>query len=446
MPLSARAIQTFAPRVRRVAGSALTVLAVAGSAAGCAAASSSGSAGAGSTTPAGTSASVGTGSTPSSASSSGTAASPAPAASCAASGAAAIATTPSGSGQGAQALAAVQFTDSGHGWVAGDGRIMATTDGGTSWTRQYAGPADLDQVDFIDAQHGWAAGGDSLLRTTDGGGSWTALAAPCQGRLTSVHFVSPAVGYAVAAKTAANAPAGQSPGGQDTTALGGSLLRTTDGGSSWSPVTSAPADPQSACFANADDGYLGTPARIWRTTDGGQHWTLALTEPGASANPATADTPEIECAGASGLWVLFLGQGAAMQHEPYLGYASQDGREWHGVLEQQYTESAARPGVKLPEGPGSYPGPFSAINPGTAVFVGYTPPLGYGVAPVMLASDNGYGLSKEGDVGAINEPMAAAFLSPDQGWVVGENLKTDAFDIEATSNAGRTWTTQYTVG
>jgi photosystem II stability/assembly factor-like uncharacterized protein len=323
---------------------------------------------------------------------------------------------------------------------------MATTDGGTSWTRQYAGPADLDQVDFIDAQHGWAAGGDSLLRTTDGGGSWTALAAPCQGRLTSVHFVSPAVGYAVAAKTAANAAAGQSPGGQDTTALGGSLLRTTDGGSSWSPVTSAPADPQSACFANADDGYLGTPARIWRTTDGGQHWTLALTEPGASANPATADTPEIECAGASGLWVLFLGQGAAMQHEPYLGYASQDGREWHGVLEQQYTESAARPGVKLPEGPGSYPGPFSAINPGTAVFVGYTPPLGYGVAPVMLASDNGYGLSKEGDVGAINEPMAAAFLSPDQGWVVGENLKTDAFDIEATSNAGRTWTTQYTVG
>jgi len=446
MPLSARAIQTFAPRVRRVAGSALTVLAVAGSAAGCAAASSSGSAGAGSTTPAGTSASVGTGSTPSSASSSGTAASPAPAASCAASGAAAIATTPPGSGQGAQALAAVQFTDSGHGWVAGDGRIMATTDGGTSWTRQYAGPADLDQVDFIDAQHGWAAGGDSLLRTTDGGGSWTALAAPCQGRLTSVHFVSPAVGYAVAAKTAANAAAGQSPGGQDTTALGGSLLRTTDGGSSWSPVTSAPADPQSACFANADDGYLGTPARIWRTTDGGQHWTLALTEPGASANPATADTPEIECAGASGLWVLFLGQGAAMQHEPYLGYASQDGREWHGVLEQQYTESAARPGVKLPEGPGSYPGPFSAINPGTAVFVGYTPPLGYGVAPVMLASDNGYGLSKEGDVGAINEPMAAAFLSPDQGWVVGENLKTDAFDIEATSNAGRTWTTQYTVG
>jgi photosystem II stability/assembly factor-like uncharacterized protein len=455
MPLSARADQTFHPSVRRAAVSALTVLAVAGSAAGCAAASS-GSTATGSTTPAKTSAaSAGTGSTPGSASSQPTSpatTSPAPAASCAASGADATATTSpgaaSGVGQGAQALAAVQFTDPGHGWVAGVGRIMATTDGGASWTRQYAGPADLDQVDFIDPQHGWAAGGGSLLRTTDGGANWTALAEPCQGDLDSVHFISPALGYAVAA-AAGNQGGGQSiAGGPYTTAIGGSLLRTTDGGATWSPVANAPANPQSACFANADDGYLGTPARIWRTTDGGQHWTLALTEPEASGNPTTngTDTPEIECAGASGLWVLFLGQGAASEHAPYLAYASQDGRDWHGVLEEPYTESALRPGLKLPQGPGSGPGPMSAIDPGSAVFVGFTPPIGYGVAPVMLASDNGYTLSKEGDVGTINEPLAAAFLSPDQGWVVGENLKTNAFDIESTSNGGRTWTTQYTVG
>ena len=43
-------------------------------------------------------------------------------------GTGASATNPAGSGagQGAQALAAVQFIDPGHGWVAGDGRIMAT--------------------------------------------------------------------------------------------------------------------------------------------------------------------------------------------------------------------------------------------------------------------------------------------------------------------------------
>ena len=454
MPLSAHANQTFevpararllpgVARTRRAAASALAVLVVAASAAGCAATSSGSSAAPGGTgSPAPTRASAGsaaTGSAPGSASSTGAAAS---SSSCPSGAASAAATSGNGSGQ-APALAAVEFVDSGHGWVAGAGRIMATSDGGASWTRQYAGQADLNQVDFVDGDHGWAAGGGTLLRTTDGGATWTPLAEPCQGELSSVHFVSPAVGYAVAA-----APSGSpSPGGPYTTATGGTLLRTGDGGAAWSAVTSAPANPQSACFANADDGYLGTPGRIWRTTDGGGHWTLAMTEPAASGNPTTpADTPEIQCAGATGLWALFLGQGAATGHAPYLAYASQDGRQWHGVLEEQFTESALRPGVKLPEGPGSYPGPVSASSAGTAVFVGYTPPLGYGVAPVMLASDNGRALTKEGDVGTIDEPLAAAFLSQNQGWVVGENLKTNAFSVEATTDAGRSWTTQYTVG
>ena len=212
-------------------------------------------------------------------------------------------------------------------------------------------------------------------------------------------------------------------------------------------MTSAPANPQSACFANADDGYLGTPAHIWRTTDGGGHWTLALTEPAASGNPTTpADTPEIQCAGASGLWALFLGQGAATGHAPYLAYASQDGRQWHGVLEEQFTETALRPGVKLPEGPGSYPGPVSAINAGTAVFVGYTPPLGYGVAPVMLASDNGHALTKEGDVGDDRRAPGGRVPQPGPGLGRRREPQDQRVLVEATSNAGRTWTTQYTVG
>ena len=338
----------------------------------------------------------------------------------------------------APALDAVQFTDPSHGWVVGADAILATADGGRTWTRQYRGSAALDQVDFTDAEHGWAAGRDTLLRTTDGGVSWTALKEPCQGELTSVHFVSPAVGYAVATAPGADAT--------------GSLARTTDGGATWTAVTSAPANPQSACFASAADGYLGTPGHIWRSTDGGRRWTLALTEPAPSTSPKTGDRPEIECAGSSGLWVLFLGQGAALGHAPYLAYATEDGRQWHGLFEESYIESALRPGLKLPDGPGSYPGPFSAIDSGTAAFVGYTPPVGYGAAPVMLASVPGPasagltspGLTSEGNVAAINEPYGVSFLSRSQGWVVGENLKTGAFDIEATVNAGRTWTTEYT--
>jgi photosystem II stability/assembly factor-like uncharacterized protein len=60
-----------------------------------------------------------------------------------------------------------------------------------------------------------------------------------------------------------------------------------------------------------------------------------------------------------------------------------------------------------------------------------------------VATNGGSTLRSAGDVPAVNEPLAAAFLTPAQGWVVGENLKNGRFAIEATTNAGRTWTTQY---
>jgi hypothetical protein len=53
-------------------------------------------------------------------------------------------------------------------------------------------------------------------------------------------------------------------------------------------------------------------------------------------------------------------------------------------------------------------------------------------------------LKSAGDIPAINEPLAAAFLTPEHGWVAGENLEAHTFSIEATSDAGRSWTTQYT--
>jgi photosystem II stability/assembly factor-like uncharacterized protein len=344
---------------------------------------------------------------------------------------------------GEPSLQAIEFTDASHGWAAGNGRILATTDGGSNWTPQYVGRAALYQVDFIDAAHGWAVGQGALLRTTDGGLTWTPLAEPCK-VIDTVHFVSPSTGFAVAGYSAGPALRGSLSGPYTGTVL----LKTADGGATWQHVTGAPAQPQSACFSSASDGYLGTPGRIWRTTDGGSSWSPALTEPtatGGGGQPTAADTPMLECAGPSGAWVLFLGMGAAMEHAPYLAYASQDGREWHPVLEEAYIESAIRPGLKVPDGPGSYPGPFSAISPDEAAFVGYTPPMGWGAAGLDLATNRGLTLSNQGNVSAINAPLAVAFLSTTQGWVVGENLQTHAYLIEATSDGGHTWHTQYTV-
>lgn len=345
-------------------------------------------------------------------------------------------------------LQAIQFADQGHGWAAGAGRILATSDGGRTWTRQYAGPAVLNQVDFTSTTDGWAVGPGALLRTTSGGASWTALSEPrLNGRCVSVsavHFVSPVLGYAIAGNTGAGSTGAGGMGG-----VGGRLLRTTDGGVTWSAVADAPARAQAACFSTAQDGYLGAPGQVWRTTDAGATWSLAFTEPPESAGqaagrPAT-DTPELGCAAHGAAWVLFLGSGTAMMHAPYLAYATQDGTAWHGVLEEQMLESAIRPKLRLPAGPGSEPGPFSVISSGAAAFVGFTPPAnGWGAAPLIMATHGGAVLSRAGDIPAINQPLAAAFLTQDQGWVVGENLKAHTYSIETTTDAGRTWTTQYT--
>jgi photosystem II stability/assembly factor-like uncharacterized protein len=371
----------------------------------------------------------------------------------------ASASAPANGSDAAPALQAIQFVDQSHGWAAGAGRIMATSDGGRQWTRQYAGTAAMRQVDFTDAAHGWAVGQGALMRTADGGTTWTTLPEPTLNghcaAVSAVHFVSSSLGYAIAASTDSNgagASAGSAGGAVAGTAnAGGQLLRTTDGGVTWAPVSGAPAHAQAVCFGGPRDGYVGSPGRIWRTSDGGMTWSPAFTEPapssGQSAGQQAGDTPEIECAGQHAAWVMFLGTGAAMLHAPYLAYATGDGHTWRGVFEETMLESAVRPGLHMPDGPGSEPGPFSAISPDAAAFVGYTPPAnGWGAAPLTMATNGGATLDRAGDVTGVNQPLAAAFVTTTKGWVVGENLKARTFAIVATADAGRTWTTQYTTG
>ena len=55
------------------------------------------------------------------------------------------------------------FVDASHGWAVGEhGTILATTDGGTTWSAQSApsGTSWLGGVTFSDASHGWIVGAD----------------------------------------------------------------------------------------------------------------------------------------------------------------------------------------------------------------------------------------------------------------------------------------------
>ncbi len=76
-----------------------------------------------------------------------------------------------------QMLTSVFFVNDKNGWVTGhDSLILATVDGGETWTEQFIDlerEAPLLDIWFKNAEHGFAVGGyGAILETTDGGAQW----------------------------------------------------------------------------------------------------------------------------------------------------------------------------------------------------------------------------------------------------------------------------------
>ncbi len=355
-----------------------------------------------------------------------------PAGTCpAASGRQAGATWPAG----VAGLTGVQFVSPQQGWAVGGDRILATSDGGAHWQIQDRGKLRLSSLDFVNARDGWAVGRNRVLATTDGGEHWNALPEPCP-LLDAVHFVNLSVGFAVAGGTATAY--------QPVPPSGGVLLATIDGGQSWYGLH-APPDAQSVCFTNRFRGWLGAHGRLYRTVDGGSTWTLAAGGVTGTGGPPWLMT--VQCAGPGAAWALDLGMDAAMNHEPVIGYhAGPAGTK--AVFAEQYFP---HPGVRVTaSGPGTEPGPLSAISASTAVVIGSCPPCGYGTAPWALLTRSGAVISERGNIGGLTAASGASFLTPQLGWVAGtsDDYRNPAHQIQRqrivmTSDGGATWHTQY---
>ena len=319
-------------------------------------------------------------------------------------------------------VAAIQFVSAAAGFAAGPSVILATTDGGRTWQRQLTGQLNLAGLDFVSATTGWAVGPGTLLATTNGGRKWAPLTDPC---LRSVHFVSPATGYAIAGGSALNQFSSPATGGQ--------LAGTTDGGHTWHQI-SAPANAQSVCFGPGGSGWLGAGGRLYRSADGGSHWQ-AVTAPVRGLSSGFAPTTQVQCAGQGVAWAELVGPGAASSQQPHIGYFAGPGAR--PLFAEQYFP---HPGIKVSaQAPSSYAGALSAISPSTAAFVDWCPACGQGVARWDLIS--GSTLTRKGTITGITLPEGASFLSPDVGWVSGMNGA--AGRIVATTNGGRTWQVQY---
>lgn len=159
---------------------------------------------------------------------------------------------------------AVDFVDTSTGYAAGrDATIIKTTDGGTTWVKQTVDGywSTLYGMSFLDADYGWAVGANGSLKTTDGGTTWE---------------VKAGIGYDVWFVDQSNGFSGIKASGYLST---GFMKKTTDGGDTWTSYIDYGNNEgiNSFSFADATTGYAsgidGYQGLVLKTTDGGANWT-----------------------------------------------------------------------------------------------------------------------------------------------------------------------------
>ena len=166
------------------------------------------------------------------------------------------------------AFLGVTSTDAAHAWAVGissdnsapaapwHDTILATTDGGVTWTPQDPHTSQfLTGIAFANVTDGWAVGDDGTIRaTTDGGTTWKAQKSGTAQHLSAVAFADATDGWAVG--------------------LHGTILATANAGATWKTQNSRTARNLTAvAFPNATDGWaVGDNGLILATTDGGATW------------------------------------------------------------------------------------------------------------------------------------------------------------------------------
>ena len=165
-------------------------------------------------------------------------------------------------------------------WLVTDGGyIYKSEDGGASWTTQDAGVAtsnDLTHVYFVNESIGWAAGAsDTILKTTDGGITWSTVTPTGESAAITALYAHDADRAWVGA--------------------GGSLYYTTDGGTTWTERAgwsgSGTGTVKDVVFVTGGDliGFMlhdnASPVgTLLRTIDGGYTWDPVSTPANTGLN------------------------------------------------------------------------------------------------------------------------------------------------------------------
>lgn len=163
-------------------------------------------------------------------------------------------------------LTGVAFVDASTGWAVGHwGAILKTSDGGESWLLQRSDnkvDQPLFSLYFKNPQEGWAVGLWSLmLHTADGGATWSSVSLPAPPGAKKADRNL----YAVFA---------DAKGALFVACEQGRVIRSTDGGNTWTYVETGYAGSFWSGVALQDGALLvgGLRGTIYRSVDGGASW------------------------------------------------------------------------------------------------------------------------------------------------------------------------------
>lgn len=192
-------------------------------------------------------------------------------------------------------LTAVSFADARLGWAVGhQGVILHTADGGESWSVQRTDTAEdrpLFSVHFTDARHGVAVGLWSLmLRTHDGGARWEALEPPPPPGDTRVDANLMSI-------------FGNAQGDLFVAAERGLVLRSRDGGDTWSyhPTGYRGTFWSGAALADGTLIVGGLRGSVYRSTDEGATWQRVDTGSQSSVTDIVAGDGRVHAVGLDGV-------------------------------------------------------------------------------------------------------------------------------------------------
>lgn len=118
---------------------------------------------------------------------------------------------------------------------------------------------------FVNDSTGFIVGNDgAIMKTSNTGKNWVQIQSNTQMPLHSVQFWNDSTGFII---------------GQNTTGVGGIILKTKDGGKTWNKLIEGTIEPRNICFASNTSGYiLMAFDKLLKTVDAGQTWE-AITLP-----------------------------------------------------------------------------------------------------------------------------------------------------------------------